>query len=86
MCKSNMRFLVTDEKKKMMNFAVGDAKEAYHQLGDKRKEYDAAHTQARTALRKMRDHVFGNNPGSENYGYTVQMLYKHLVAALEEGK
>ena len=80
------RFLVTDEEKKMMNIAVGDVKEAYHQLGDKRKEFDAAHHQAKTALREMRDHVFGNNPGSENYGHTVQMLHERLVAALEEGK
>lgn len=80
------RFLVTDAEKKTMNAAEADVKEAYHQLGDKRKEFDSAHTQSKTALREMRNHVFGNNPGSENYGHTVQKLHERLVDALEEGK
>lgn len=80
------RFLVTDEEKKMMNTAEEEVKESFHKLGDMRKEFDAVHTQARTALREMRNHVFGNNPGSENYGHTVQKLHERLVDALKEGE
>lgn len=80
------RFLVTDEEKEMMNIAEADVKESLSKLCDMRESFDTAHTKTRTALREMRDHVFANNPGSENYGHTVQKLHERLIAVLEEGK
>lgn len=79
-------FLITAEEKAEMSAAVGDVKEAYREIGEIRHKFDVAHTKARTALREMRDNVFGNNPGSENYGHTMQRLEERLIAALEYGK
>lgn len=79
-------FLITETEKAEMSAAVEEVRESYREIGEIRKKFDVVHTKARTALREMRDNVFGNNPGSENYGHTLQRLDERLVAALEYGE